>query len=239
MDIKEFEQIFNNELLKNNIKLNTFDYNKMFYYMNSIIEYNKKINLTSITDRKMFLVKHLIDSLTINRFVASGKNLIDIGTGAGFPGIPLKIANPNLEVTLIDSINKKLEVIRSIINNMYIGKIDIIHSRAEDLGINKEYREKFDFATTRAVAKLNIIVEYMLPFIKIGGKAICMKGPNITEELKEAEKAIKILGGKIEKVEKINLDNEYERSIVIILKEKTTPIQYPRRNGRPLKEPII
>ncbi|MBR3697070.1 MAG: 16S rRNA (guanine(527)-N(7))-methyltransferase RsmG [Clostridia bacterium] len=239
MDIKEFEQIFNNELLKNNIKLNTFDYEKMFYYMNSIIEYNKKINLTSITDRKMFLVKHLIDSLTINRFVASGKNLIDIGTGAGFPGIPLKIANPNLEVTLIDSINKKLEVIRSIINNMYIGKIDIIHSRAEDLGINKEYREKFDFATTRAVAKLNIIVEYMLPFIKIGGKAICMKGPNITEELKEAEKAIKILGGKIEKVEKINLDNEYERSIVIILKEKTTPIQYPRRNGRPLKEPII
>lgn len=238
MELKEFENNFKKELYSNNISLETEDYEKFYIYMKEIINWNDKINVTAITDEKEFLVKHLIDSLTVNGIVGSGESLIDIGTGAGFPGIPLKIANPDLNVTLIDSVNKKLNVIRDISERMNLNKLEIIHTRAEDLAMQKKYREKFDFATTRAVSRLNIIVEYMLPFIKIGGKAICMKGPNILEELEEAKKAIEILGGKIDKVEHILIDNEYERNIVIISKEKLTPKQFPRGKGKPSKEPI-
>ena len=239
MELKEFEEIFEKELFNNNILLKTKDYEKFYGYMKSVINWNEKINVTAITDEKEFLVKHLIDSLTINSFVEHGKNIIDIGTGAGFPGVPLKIANPNLKVTLIDSVNKKLNVIRDITEKMCLNDLEIIHTRAEDLAMHKTYRESFDYATTRAVSRLNTIVEYMLPFIKIGGKSICMKGPNISKELEEAQKAIEVLGGKIEKVEKIFIDNEYERNIVIILKEKNTPKQFPRGKGKPAKEPII
>lgn len=238
MELKEFENNFKKELYSNNISLETEDYEKFYIYMKEIINWNDKINVTAITDEKEFLVKHLIDSLTVNGIVGSGESLIDIGTGAGFPGIPLKIANPDLNVTLIDSVNKKLNVIRDISERMNLNKLEIIHTRAEDLAMQKKYREKFDFATTRAVSRLNIIVEYMLPFIKIGGKAICMKGPNILEELEESKKAIEILGGKIDKVEHILIDNEYERNIVIISKEKLTPKQFPRGKGKPSKEPI-
>lgn len=239
MELKEFEEIFKKELSNNEIFLKEENYKKYYIYMKEIIEWNDKINLTAITDEKEFLVKHLIDSLTVNRFLEPDKKLIDIGTGAGFPGIPLKIANPNLKVTLIDSINKKLNVIRYAAGKIKLDNLEIIHSRAEDLAIQKEYRESFDFATTRAVSRLNIIAEYMLPFVKIGGKAICMKGPNILEEVEEAKKAIEILGGKIEKVEKFLIDNELERNIVIISKEKFTPKQFPRTSGKPVKEPII
>ena len=238
MELKEFEKIFKKELFINNISLETEDYEKFYIYMKEIINWNQKINVTAITDEKEFLVKHLIDSLTINRIVGHKKSLIDIGTGAGFPGIPLKIANPDLKVTLIDSVNKKLNVIRDISTKINLKELEIIHTRAEDLAMQKKYRESFDYATTRAVSSLNTIVEYMLPFIKIGGKAICMKGPNISDELDEAEKAIKTLGGKIEKVENILIDDKYERNIVIIFKEKLTPKQFPRGKGKPAKEPI-
>lgn len=239
MELKDFEEMFVKELSNNSINISIKDYEKFYIYMKEIIKWNDKINVTAITDEKEFLVKHLIDSLTVNSFLGSGRSLIDIGTGAGFPGIPLKISNPNLKVTLIDSINKKLNVIRDITSRMNLDDLEIIHTRAEDLAIKKEYRESFDYATTRAVSRLNTIVEYMLPFIKVGGKAICMKGPNFEEELEEAKKAIEILGGKIEKVEKILIDNEYERNIVIISKQKHTPKQFPRGKGKPVKEPII
>ncbi len=238
MELKEFKEKFKKELDFNNIKISEDNYEDYYFYMKEIINWNDKINLTAITDEKEFLVKHLIDSLTINSLLEDKNTLIDIGTGAGFPGIPLKIANQKLNVTLIDSVNKKLNVIRDISDKMNLEGIKIIHTRAEDLAMNTKYREKYDIATTRAVSRINTIVEYMLPFIKVGGKAICMKGPNIDEELDEAKHAIEILGGKVESVKNIVIDNEYERNIVIIRKEKNTPKQYPRGKGKPLKEPI-
>ena len=238
MELEEFKKIFGNEIGINNIIIKNSDYDKYYFYMKEIISWNDKINVTAIRDEKEFLVKHFIDSLTVNRFIEDKRSLIDIGTGAGFPGIPLKLSNPNLKVTLLDSVNKKLNVIRDITSNMDLKDLEIIHNRAEDLAINEEYREKYDYATTRAVSRLNTIVEYMLPFIKIGGKAICMKGPNVEEEIEEAKKAIEVLGGKIDKVERTIIDNEYERSIIVIVKENPTPKQYPRGKGKPLKEPI-
>ena len=239
MDLEEFNIVFEKKLNNNGISLDVRNYKKFYIYMKEILKWNKKINLTAITNEEEFLVKHFIDSLTVEHLIASGRTLIDIGTGAGFPGIPLKIANPDQKITLIDSINKKLNVIRDISKKIELNDLEIIHSRAEELAIKKEYREKFDYATTRAVSKLNVIAEYMLPFLKIGGKAICMKGPNISEELENAKKTIDVLGGKIEKLEKIFIDNEYERNIVVISKEKVTPKKYPRSNGKPLYEPIL
>lgn len=238
MDLKEFEKNFIEEANKNNIDTANLDFEKFYKYMLGIIEWNEKINVTAITDEKEFLVKHFIDCLTISRFVADGKTLLDVGTGAGFPGIPLKISNPDLKVTLIDSVNKKLNVIREVSNSIELENLEIIHTRAEDLANNKDYREKYDFVTTRAVSNLSTIVEYMIPFLKIGGKAICMKGPNYEEELKSAEKAISILGGKLDRVENLVINNEIERNIIVISKEKSTPSKYPRGQGKPLKEPI-
>lgn len=238
MDLKEFERLFIEECERNNINIESVDIEKFYNYMLGIIDWNDKINVTAITDKKEFLVKHFIDSLTISRFVEDGKRLIDIGTGAGFPGIPLKIAYPNMQVTLIDSVNKKLNVIREVSNNIKLDKLEIIHSRAEDLANNPKYREQYDYVTTRAVSNLSTISEYMIPFLKIGGKAICMKGPNYEEELKEAEKAINILGGKIERIENLLISGEIERNIIIISKIKSTPNKYPRGQGKPLKEPI-
>lgn len=139
---------------------------------------------------------------------------------------------------MVDSVNKKLNVIRDIIPKIKLEDIECIHTRAEDLAKNVKYRESYDVVTSRAVANLTTLVEYMLPFVKVGGKIICMKGPNVEEELAESKKAISILGGKIEQIENINIDSDYERNIIIIKKEKPTPKQYPRGQGKPLKEPI-
>lgn len=239
MELKEFVEIFETELSNNNIYLKDLAYEKFYKYMKEIIEWNDKINVTAIIDEKEFLVKHFIDSLTVCSFLEDKKSLIDIGTGAGFPGVPLRIAIPKLKVTLIDSVNKKLNVIRDCTKKIDLNDIEIIHTRAEELSIQNAYREKFDYATTRAVSRLNTIAEYMLPFVKVGGKAICMKGPNIKEELEESSKAISILGGKIEKIETIFIDGEFERNIVVISKEKLTPKQFPRGKGKPVKEPLV
>lgn len=238
MNIEEFKKVFLEKLKENNLKIEEEKIEKFYNYMLGIIEWNEKINVTAITDEEMFIVKHFIDSLTINKYVNDAKALIDIGTGAGFPGIPLKIMNPNTKITLIDSVNKKLNVIRDLSTKINLDKIEIIHTRAEDLAQNNEYREKYDIATTRAVSNISTIVEYMLPFIKINGIAICMKGPNFKEELEDAKKAIEILGGKIEKIESLNVGQELERNIIVIKKVKNTPKKYPRGQSKPLKEPI-
>ena len=238
MKFEEFCEFFEKELNNINVKIEKEDYKLFYNYMKKAIEWNEKINITAITDEKMFIVKHFIDSLTINQFVENKKSLIDIGTGAGFPGIPLKIANKSCKATLIDSVNKKLNVIRDITKDMNLGEIEIVHSRAEDLANNSNYRENYDVATTRAVSNLTTILEYMMPFIKVGGLAVCMKGPNIETELEESKKAIEILGGKLEKIEKIIIDRELERNIIVIKKIKITPKTYPRNGGKPLKEPI-
>lgn len=155
MELKEFKEIFINESKDLNLEINDKQLELFYQYMNGIIDWNDKINVTAITDEKMFIVKHFVDSLAINKFVAQAKSIIDIGTGGGFPGIPLKIMNYDKKVTLIDSVNKKLNVIRDITKDMDLGEIEILHSRAEDLASKQEYRETYDIATTRAVSNFS------------------------------------------------------------------------------------
>lgn len=238
MNLEEFKNKFISELKNYNIDIDDKQIEQFYIYMKKILDWNEKVNLTAIKNEDEFIVKHFVDSLTVSRYVVNSKSLIDIGTGAGFPGIPLKIINENLKVTLIDSVNKKLNVIKDINNELNLKDLEIIHTRAEDLAIKKEYRECYDIATTRAVSNLTTILEYMLPFVKIGGYAICMKGPNFKEELEDSKKAIEILGGQFEKIESLNVGNELERNIIIIKKVKQTPNKYPRGQGKPLKEPI-
>ena len=237
MNIEEFKNIFNEECNKNNIEITNNNIEEFYKYMVEILKWNEKVNLTAIKDEKEFIIKHFIDSLSISRYIKDSLKIIDIGTGAGFPGIPLKLNNKSLKITLIDSVNKKLNIIKEISNQMNLDNIEIIHTRAEDLAIKKEYREKYDIATTRAVSNLSTILEYMLPFLKVGGRAICMKGPNYIEELEESRNAISILGGKLEKIENIEI-GDTKRIIIIVSKIKNTPLKYPRGQGKPLKEPI-
>ena len=238
MEKNEFLEFMKEECKKNNIQISNEEIEKLYIYMKEILEWNEKVNVTAIKDEKEFIVKHFIDSLTIEKYITNGEKVLDIGTGAGFPGIPIKITKNKSHVDLVDSVNKKLNVIRDIIPKIKLEDIECIHTRAEDLAKNVKYRESYDVVTSRAVANLTTLVEYMLPFVIVGGKIICMKGPNVEEELAESKKAISILGGKIEQIENINIDSDYERNIIIIKKEKPTPKQYPRGQGKPLKEPI-
>lgn len=238
MEYIEFENIFKNECTKNNIKI--VDENiKLFYdYMKYLLNWNEKINLTAIKDEKEFIVKHFIDSLTISEIVGDNKRIIDVGTGGGFPGIPLKLLNDSLNISLIDSVNKKIMVLKDIINKMNLENVEALHTRAEDLAQNKDYRECFDVAVSRAVSNMNTLVEYLLPFVKIGGYVICMKGPGYEEELNSSKNAIDILGGSIENIKEIKISDDLIRNIVLIKKVKSTSNKYPRGQGKPLREPI-
>ena len=237
------EKKFKDKLKENadliGVSLNEENLDKLYNYKNLVLEWNEKINLTAITEDNEFAVKHFIDSLTINKYIESKKTIIDIGTGAGFPGIPLKILNKDNKFVLFDSLNKRLKVLEDIIYKIELKNIETLHGRAEEIFKNKQYREKYDIAVSRAVAALNVLVELMLPAVKLGGICICMKGNNAEEEIKEAKKAVKELGGEIIKIEKIMLPElNLERNIVIIKKVKQTPSKYPRKPGTPQKEPI-
>lgn len=238
MNLEEFEKIFQQECERNEIEFSQTKYKTLYEYMKLVLEWNEKINLTAIKDEKEFIVKHFVDSLTVSGFVKDSDRLLDIGTGAGMPGIPLKIYNSEMNVTLIDSVNKKVMVLKDVIEKLNLKKIEALHVRAEELARNSSYRENFDIVTTRAVSNLATITEYMLPFIKVGGEAICMKGPNIEQELEEAKKAIELLGGKIERVERKYLNKEMKRNIIIIKKQIKTDSKYPRGQGKPAREPI-
>ena len=238
---KDFKKMLYENALKVNVQLSDSQLDLFYKYKELVIEWNKNINLTAITDDVDFAVKHFVDSITIDKYISNdNEKIIDIGTGAGFPGIPLKILRTNNEIVLFDSLNKRLKVLDDIIEKLDLKNIITLHGRAEETFKNKEYREKFDIATSRAVAGLNILAELMLPAVKVGGKCICMKGNNIEEELNNSKKAIKILGGKIEKVETMMLPGtNIERNIVIISKIKETPKLYPRKPGTPQKQPIV
>ena len=240
MLLSEFEKIFIEEAQKINIELDKNQIEKFYKYMDLLIEWNEKINLTAITNRKDILVKHFIDSLTIQRYLGDAVNIIDVGTGAGFPGIPIKIINPNLKVVLVDSLNKRINFLQEVIKKLNLDNIEVIHARAEDLGQNKKYRETFDIVTSRAVANMSVLSEYLLPLAKVNGKCICMKGSDIEEELENSRYAINLLGGKIEQVDKFELSNErIGRNIIIVKKLKNTPNSYPRKAGIPAKKPLI
>ncbi|ACL77771.1 16S rRNA (guanine(527)-N(7))-methyltransferase RsmG [Ruminiclostridium cellulolyticum] len=209
-------------------------------YMELLKEWNKKINLTAIEDDREIVIKHFIDSISIVPYVKNENlKIIDIGTGAGFPGIPLKIVNPQNKVTLLDSLDKRVKFLNEVINGINITQISAIHGRAEDFGTNPVYREKYDIAVARAVANLPVLLEYCLPFVKINGIFIAMKGSN-TEEFENCNKALDILGGKIEKIEKMELPfTNIERNVVVVRKFRQTPTKYPRKAGKPSKEPLI
>ena len=237
--MEEFKREFEKYLEKMSILLNKEQYDQFYAYMVLLIEWNEKINLTAITEPQEIILKHFVDSLTIAKYIEEGKTIIDMGTGAGFPGIPLKIYRNDVKVVLADSLNKRIKFLNEVIEKLQLKNIETIHCRAEELGKNKEYREKFDYATSRAVANLSTLSEYLLPFVKLNGSCIFMKTMEIDEELENAKKAIKILGGRIEKVNKFEIpESDLGRSIIIVKKEKQTPSKYPRKPGTPAKEPL-
>jgi 16S rRNA (guanine527-N7)-methyltransferase len=210
-------------------------------YYEMLIETNKVMNLTSITEYDEVIIKHFIDSLlVVNIFdINQSKKMIDVGTGAGFPGIPIKIMFPHLQITLLDSLNKRLKFLNNVIDELGLESIETVHGRAEEYAKNKEYREKYDLCVSRAVSNLATLSEYCLPYVKTGGTFISYKSGTVQEEATEAEKAIKILGGQLRDITYFQLpDSEIDRSLVIIDKKKPTPGKYPRKAGTPLKEPL-
>ncbi len=239
MNIEEFKKIMIFYGEKIDIKFTEEQLNQFYEYMNLLLEWNEKINLTAITDPNEVILKHFIDSLTINKYIKENSTLADVGTGAGFPGIPLKILRPDLKITLVDSLNKRINFLNEVINKLNLVNIETVHSRIEDFGKDKKYRESFDFVTARAVANLAVLSEYLLPIAKVGGQCVCMKGSSVEEELSNGKNAIKVLGGKIKNIDEFVLpDSDMSRNVIIIDKIKNTPNKYPRKAGIPVKEPL-
>lgn len=236
--IKDYvEQITEGQVLLTDVQLAQFE-----QYYDRLIEKNKVMNLTAITEREDVILKHFIDSLALARYVKLWEKkykIIDVGTGAGFPGIPLKIAFPNLQVTLFDSLNKRIKFLQEMIDTLKLKEITAVHGRAEEGARDKNMREKYDFAVSRAVANMAVLSEYCIPFVKVGGYFIPYKTGTVEEEITQGKKAIQILGGKIEKIEKLMLpDSDISRSFVFIKKEKQTPKAYPRKAGTASKQPL-
>ncbi|MBO8164802.1 MAG: 16S rRNA (guanine(527)-N(7))-methyltransferase RsmG [Brevibacillus sp.] len=210
-------------------------------YYRLLVEWNNKMNLTAITDEDEVYLKHFYDSLTAAFFVslAGINNLADIGSGAGFPSLPLKICFPHLQVTIIDSLQKRIGFLELLTKELGLDGVTAVHARAEDAGHDPQLRETFELVTARAVARLNVLAEYCLPFVRVGGYFLAMKGANISFELNEAKQAIKKLGGKTDRLESFELpDGAGERNIVIIEKVTSTARAYPRKAGVPAKKPL-
>lgn len=230
-----------NNLQKIGMKLDDIKIRQFDEYYRMLVEWNKVMNLTGITEYEDVWEKHYIDSLSIVKIqnMDHFEKLIDVGTGAGFPGIPLKIAFPHLKVTLLDSLNKRIHFLNAVIDLLELKDIYTIHGRAEDYAKQETYREQYDVCVSRAVANLATLSEYCLPYVKIGGMFIPYKSGDIDDEIVDSEKAVKILGGKLLKVEKFELPGtDIGRSLVQIEKVKNTGNKYPRKAGMPSKEPI-
>ena len=213
---------------------------KLDTYAQLLVEWNEKMNLTAITEPREIVLKHFVDSLLLLKAVElpEGASLIDVGTGAGFPSMPVKIVREDLKVTMLDSLQKRLTFLKEVNDQLGLD-CTFIHSRAEDGGKQKTLREKFDFATARAVANLRDLAEYCLPYVKVGGYFVSLKGPDVEEEIKESKNAIATMGGKVEKVLQFTLPDESGRSIVLIKKISQTPPQFPRTAAKMAKKPII
>ena len=210
-------------------------------YMEGILAWNEKVNLTNITDPAEFRIKHIADSLVCVDFpeFEDAETVIDVGTGGGFPGIPLAVSAPEKHFVLLDSLKKRLKIIDELAGELGIGNIETVHNRAEDAAKSKEHREKYDLCVSRAVSNLATLAEYCLPFIRVGGYLLAYKGPGAEEEVKEAAKALKILGGSLVDIRETSME-EYglDHRILVIKKVRNTPKTYPRKAGTPLKEPL-
>ena len=230
---------FCNLALQLNLELKEEEINKFETYMRLLLEWNEKINLTAITEENDIVLKHFIDSMTVLKYINKDEKIIDVGTGAGFPGIPIAIMKNNCNVTLLDSLNKRILFLNDVIEKIKLNNVEAIHGRAEEIGQNVKYREKFDISISRAVANLSTLVEYLIPLVKVGGRIICMKGPDSEDEIENAKFAINELGGRIEKIEKFKLpESDIDRTVIIIEKIKETNKKYPRKPGTPSKEPL-
>lgn len=236
----------NRELLREGlenlgIKVNDKMLDNFNIYREILVDWNQKMNLTGIEDEKEVFIKHFLDSVSSveNGYIKDGISLIDVGTGAGFPGLPLKICLENINLTLLDSLNKRINFLQEVSNNLGLENVEFIHGRAEDFGKLEEYREQYDVATARAVAGLPILMEFCVPFVKVGGYFVCLKGPNANLELEESKSAMEVLG--LEFVEKIDIElpeTDLKHNILVFKKVKNTPEKYPRKAGKPAKSPI-
>lgn len=233
--------LLENALTELNIAYDHQVIDKFITYKDMVLEWNEKINLTSILDDKEFIIKHFIDSIMSASFYKMGElnNIIDIGTGAGFPGIPLSIIYTDKHFLLVDSLNKRIKFLNEVIDSLGLNNVTAIHARAEDKGVHKDFREKYDLCVSRAVAKLNILSEYCLPFVKVNGFFAAYKSKDINEEIKDSLRAIQILGGHLESQQDKGFDEiTLQHQIIYIKKIKPTPEKYPRKAGNPVKNPL-
>ena len=234
----DFREKLKSKFAEYNIALNDTQILQFEQYYNLLIEWNNKFNLTAITDEDEVIEKHFLDSVLPKTLFNENAKVIDIGAGAGFPSIPLKIMRPDLSFILIDSVNKKVTFINEVISKLKLNNTTAIHTRIEDLAVNPAYRECFDVCVSRAVARLNTLVEYSLPFVKLGGDMLAYKSKQIDDEIKEAKKAISILGGTIKELAVNNFDDN-DRNVVVINKTSTTPAKYPRPKNLPRTKPLV
>lgn len=236
--MSEIKEVFD----KMHIELHDGALDLLNRYYEMLIDTNKVMNLTAITEYSEVVIKHFADSAAIGCITDMNGNIdvIDVGTGAGFPGIVLKIVYPQLSVVLLDSLNKRVNFLKNVITELGLTDISAIHGRAEDIARNKDYREKFDLCVSRAVANMSSLSEYCLPFVKVGGRFIPYKADGCDEEVKTASKAVNILGGKIRKIESYVIpDTDICRKFVVIDKLRNTSAKYPRKAGLPTKEPLV
>ncbi len=235
-----FKDILLEQAALSGIELSSNQIDSLEKYYKLLIEWNEKMNLTALTEPHDVALKHFCDSILLLKYadIPQNSSLIDVGTGAGFPSVPIKIVRPDIKLCLLDSLNKRLVFLQEVVDKLGLQDVTIVHSRAEDGARKADLREKFDFATSRAVAQLNVLSEYCLPYVKVGGAFLSMKGKYSEEEIANAKSAIKLLGGKTEKVDTYNLADGSERTIINVKKVSTTDKRYPRTSAKIKSKPL-